>query len=440
MGFLFGSYHVKPDNACKLHVNMSITIKHALNTRRQKQDGTYPLVLRLIYNRSVVDTSTGYAINKKDWDSRNQAVRSTTKLMNNVTRINNILQQQRANAFDRINELSDSGLLLSMKASEILTMIKDNRPSKSVYFFEFLNLEISSLRKARRVGTAETYEDLSKKILVLTKGDLTLKFNQIDYSFLMRLENAHLSKGSNLGSLGVYMRTLRAIYNKAIKKGVAKLDEYPFSSYTIKKWKSQRKSLNIQNVRALLEFHSSRVALNTAVKYYLLSFYMQGMNWMDICLLRGGNINVDQQRINYSRHKTGKNFSIKILPQMTSLIEELSNKEIKGIKKEEYVFPIITQEYLNMIPERIKSKRRKLNKYLKEVADLISIDSFTIYTARHTWATLSKRNGARTAVIQEGLGHQTEEMTQTYLNEFENEVLDVHNENLFNSINNIIND
>ena len=52
------------------------------------------------------------------------------------------------------------------------------------------------------------------------------------------------------------------------------------------------------------------------------------------------------------------------------------------------------------------------------------IQPFTIYTARHTYATMGKMKGVPTAVIQESLGHKTESTTQTYLDSFENKVVD----------------
>ena len=53
---------------------------------------------------------------------------------------------------------------------------------------------------------------------------------------------------------------------------------------------------------------------------------------------------------------------------------------------------------------------------------------FTIYAASHTYATMGKRRGVPTAVIQEGLGHPTESMSQTYLDSFEDKVVDDYDE------------
>ena len=72
---------------------------------------------------------------------------------------------------------------------------------------------------------------------------------------------------------------------------------------------------------------------------------------------------------------------------------------------------------------------RLMNKKLKILSNLAKIEEpITTYTARHSWATIAKRAGIPTAVISEGLGHETEETTQIYLDSFENDVLDDANE------------
>ncbi|MCG8688097.1 MAG: tyrosine-type recombinase/integrase, partial [Desulfobacterales bacterium] len=55
---------------------------------------------------------------------------------------------------------------------------------------------------------------------------------------------------------------------------------------------------------------------------------------------------------------------------------------------------------------------------------------FSTYVARHSWATILKRKGISTSMISEGLGHANEQVTQIYLDSFENEALDEMNKKL----------
>jgi site-specific recombinase XerD len=70
-----------------------------------------------------------------------------------------------------------------------------------------------------------------------------------------------------------------------------------------------------------------------------------------------------------------------------------------------------------------------MNKKLKDIGDFAELEEpLSTYTARHSWATIAKRMGVATAIISEGLGHDSEETTQIYLDSFENEILDDANE------------
>ena len=68
---------------------------------------------------------------------------------------------------------------------------------------------------------------------------------------------------------------------------------------------------------------------------------------------------------------------------------------------------------------------------LKKIANLADIETpLTTYVSRHSWATIAKHSGIPTAIISEGLGHETEETTQIYLDSFDVEVLDKANEEI----------
>ena len=50
------------------------------------------------------------------------------------------------------------------------------------------------------------------------------------------------------------------------------------------------------------------------------------------------------------------------------------------------------------------------------------------YLPRHSWATIAKKKGIPTAVISEGLGHETEKTKQIYFDSIDKEVLDDNND------------
>ena len=74
---------------------------------------------------------------------------------------------------------------------------------------------------------------------------------------------------------------------------------------------------------------------------------------------------------------------------------------------------------------------RLTNKKLKTIGEKVGLSTqLSTYVARHSWATIAKKSGISTAIISEGLGHDTEQTTQIYLDSFGSDVLDDANEKI----------
>ncbi len=405
---------------------MALTTKALLNTTRQKNDGTYPLVIRMTYNRRVINIPIGYSLKEIDWDSENQRIKSSSKVATNITRLNKVISEKSSKIYDVVARLEDEGKINRLSVKDIKKLIISDGGNQNVNVFDFIQSIMDDLVKAKKTGNAEVYKGLLNKLKKFYQGE-SLTFDEINYSFLKNFETIHYTNGNEPGGLSVYFRTLRAVYNRAIKAGHASPDKYPFRDYKIKNGEPHHRALTEMEFEQLksVELKSGSV-LDEALKLFMASFYMRGMNWMDMSLLRFNNIEEDFDRILYVRSKTHQRFSIKITERLRDIIH--SYEKPNG-SVDDFIFPILN----NQIPESkyyetIKNKRKRLNTRLKDIAELCEMDRFTIYAARHTYATMGKRKGVPTAVIQESLGHKTETITQTYLDSFDNKVVDDYDE------------
>jgi integrase len=71
--------------------------------------------------------------------------------------------------------------------------------------------------------------------------------------------------------------------------------------------------------------------------------------------------------------------------------------------------------------DRKKWFTKNFNQHLKMIAVAVGLDNLTSYTARHSYATVLKRNNVNIAFISESLGHTSLATTQIYLDSFEKE-------------------
>ncbi len=240
-----------------------------------------------------------------------------------------------------------------------------------------------------------------------------------------KFETHLLEKGLQVNGISFHMRTLRALYNRAVKDELASKDNYPFEKYKIAREKTVHRALSKDEMKRIKDLKLDDKALEIAQDYFMFSFYTRGMSFIDMAYLKVENLHND--RLQYRRATTGQLFTIKLTDDARAIVEKYSDLK----NKESYIFPIVQHEK-NKYGE-YKNAMRLANKKLKIVGEMAECSiPVTTYVARHSWATIAKRGGVSTSIISEGLGHATEHITQVYLDAFENSVIDDANDFITN--------
>lgn len=406
---------------------MNTSVNLVLDTRRMKKDGTYPLVLRIVHKRKSTPIYLGHSLTEEQWDDKKLEVRKSYKGVSSVTRLNKIIQKKRIDALDVITKLEDSGDLEGLSVTELKERIVGSGIG-GVSFYEYVSSKADEFYEAGRYSYASSMRELVH-ILKKSRGDRDLKFDEVNFKFLKRFEAYYLGKGNSVNSLAIYMRNIRAMYNRAIKEGLVKKESYPFVDYKIKTKKTRKRAVPrdvIEEIEKLdLENGSRRWH---ARNYFLFSFYAMGINIMDIAHLKPSNLK--DGRLEYTRKKTKKQYSIKINPKMQEILSLYPDSDSTN----GYLFPIIKNpDSQTKAHGDIVEWRRVYNRRLKEIGEMIGLESpLTSYVARHSWATIAKRKGVPVSVISEGMGHEDVRTTEVYLDSFEQDVLDDYNDMITN--------
>ena len=76
--------------------------------------------------------------------------------------------------------------------------------------------------------------------------------NEIDYKLLDKFIHHLQLKGLKQNSISNYLRTIRAIYNKAIKYKLVDRSSYPFYDISIKSQKTANKAITKENLERLI--------------------------------------------------------------------------------------------------------------------------------------------------------------------------------------------
>ncbi|WP_077923527.1 site-specific integrase [Spirosoma sp. 209] len=402
---------------------MNTNVVISLDTRRAKKDGTYPVIMRLGHNAQTTSIPIGISVAVADWDEKKRAIKKSYKGVSSVTRLNNQIDKEKTDAMDIILKLHELGTLQTLSITSLKDRITQKEAKDS--FLQFASQCVDELVKAHRVGTARSYKGLISVLKEYRKGK-DLLFKEITYDFLTRFETNHKSKGNGANGLAVYMRTIRAIYNKAIKSGIADKELYPFDDYKIKTAPTEKRALDGEFLKTIiqLDIPANHLCFNTR-NYFVASYMMYGMNFADMAYLEKNA--VENGRVRYRRRKTGKLYDIKITPQLESILVYYMQQNPDS----KFVFPILKRASPILREKDIQWARKRYNKKLKILASLCGIDSnLTSYVSRHSFATQAMLHDIPLTAISTMLGHSSVKTTEIYLKGLPVNLLDNYNERI----------
>ena len=396
---------------------MSSTTVLIVFRHHERPDKTKSLNLRIIHNRKIAYIPLNTFVTEDEWLKQEQQIDKKCKRYENLNRVNDYLTRKKLEAKSLISDLYETGEADYISVKEIRDRFLNKTDISTLE--RFTKKLIAEFKKANRLGNATVYE-MTLSFVKKHNNDQDISFKNINYSFLKKLEAEHLAGGNSLNSLSVYLRTLRAIYNRAINQNVAKRDWYPFKQYSIRSTKTQKRAISKEDVKKIEEYKSKPGSQYFhARNYFMFSFYMIGMNFSDMAYLTPSN--VVNGRLEYKRKKTGKFYSLALFDKAHDIL----NYYLKGKKKDEYIFPIIERTDPEHIRMDIQNKLRTFNKYIGQIASELKIQgNITSYVARHSWASIGKFLNVPIQVISEGLGHDNIQTTQIYLDSFETNVID----------------
>ena len=271
-------------------------------------------------------------------------------------------------------------------------------------------------------STRGTHEHTLKKILAYDKGKLS--FRDVDKAWLLGFErflfSQHLdAKGRAIpgvrrltpNGVNLHLRNLRTLFNDAVTYGVAEANWYPFKKFEMPSEEPVKLALPVKDLRIIRDFPAEEFC-QRYLDVFMLSFYLIGINIGDLLLLRptdmvGG-------RIEFSRQKTKKRYSIKVEPEAQEIINRWRGKKY----------------LLCFMDERAdyRSFLKMMNKHLKEFGR-VEVDKarwgkktktglypfLRSYYARDTWATLASVLDVPEDTIAAALGHGKKNVTKSYI-------------------------
>ena len=266
---------------------------------------------------------------------------------------------------------------------------------------------VKELKANGEYSTAAHYESTLRSLLSFYQGD-ELYFSNITRKFICDYNSYLSSKGLQWNTISFYNRVLRAICNKARKRGI-KVPDNAFEGAYTKVASTKKRAVSSNIIVKLMKLDLSEYKdLEFARDIFLFSFATQGMTFVDIAYLRPQDIAGDI--IRYRRKKTGQSIEVVLEPISREIIAKYGNHH------RNYLFPIITSNSMERSYKQYRSKLTVYNHNLKVIGQMAGMrKELTSYVSRHSWATAALKNHIPVSVISQALGHSSERTTLIYL-------------------------
>ena len=398
---------------------MNATIEVVCYKSKVLANNESPLMLRITKDRKRKYSSIGLSLNPVYWDfEKNKPRRNCPNRLYIERLIADKIEAYRTKMIELQAENKE------FTATTLHEQMFDRNSKPTVD--EVFQTQIKNLKQTGRMGYALSHQEVYNSLIKFNKH-LNIYFSDIDTIWLKRYETWLREQNFSENTIGRRFRTLRTVYNIAIEEKYVKAEHYPFKSYKVSKLHqtTAKRAINKADIMRIIEYHSTDFYTQFAVDLFTFSYFTGGINFVDIAYLKSDNI-VDGRLI-YTRRKTHKLIK---LPLQSKAQEIIKRYQQNGTH---FLFPILSEFHksLQQQSNRVHKVISKVNERLKVVGKELGIPiNLTTYVARHSFATVLKREGVSTSIICESLGHSSEKITQIYLDSFENSQIDEAMSNL----------
>jgi site-specific recombinase XerD len=397
---------------------LSVTLY--LDKRREKQNGKFPLKLS-IYSQQLNKKKlfrTKYEFTESEfsavYDNSRVPIQYREKALEIKkleTDMSDLVKSIQPFSFERFEELQDIGIHDSQDIVVQMQLRYEDGLANNKYLNNWKTSK-NSLLKYQEYRLNRTVE--------------SIKLSEIDSGWLHSYEKYMRNRKRSLATVGVYLRNLRTIFNKAINNGILTADLSPFGrgKYVIAAPERVNKALTMEELRAFIYLDNLTPLEELCRDYWMFSFHCNGMNLVDIAMLEEKDIK--NNNLSFIRWKTKGTRRIK----QSTIGVTLTDEAQLIIKKyhtnnSPFVLPIFdglptvggdVSNWLKAHSNRKADFNKKLNNGLSSISQKLGFSfKITMYWARHSFATIMTRDGESVETISALLGHKDIKTTQGYL-------------------------
>lgn len=371
-----------------------------LDDRATAPNAVATIKLRFTFKKKPVLLSTGVRVLPTQWDTTKQ------QIVNHPQKraLNEYLQVRLTQASSQYLELETTKKLNRLSPQELKAILEGKSITTKENFVSFY----TSFYEAKTTkGTRDSYALTLARLRSFDPELESRVFDDINVDYIKRFD-AFLAQTCCRNARNVHHRNIRAVINDAIDNELT--HTYPYRKFKIKQEATRKRALSVEELRMLRDFpveeHQKKYR-----DMFLLTFYLIGINGVDLFSLPKEALH--NGRIDYTRAKTHKPYSVKVEPEAMEIINRYAG----------------TKHLVNILDERggYRDFVHRMNDALKCIGGMVRVGrggrkmyqplfpDLSQYWARHTWASLAIECDIPKETVAAGLGHGSNTVTDIYI-------------------------
>ena len=296
-------------------------------------------------------------------------------------------------------------------------------------FVAFMKKVAYGLQSSGNFGTAHVYRSTLNAFTAFI-GCNHLPFRKVTPDLVKHFETHLRGRGCSWNTVSTYMRTLRAVYNRAVDLNsaiyVPHLFKHVYTGTRTDKKRALEKNDMAMFIKKCPESSLVTGDMLKAQGLFTLMFLLRGLPFVDLAYLKKSDLTGNV--ITYRRRKTGRLLVVTLVPEAMALVKKYMNNDPAS----PYLFTFLTSpEGTEEAYREYQLALRHFNNQLVLLQRVLGMESgISSYTARHTWATMAYYCEVHPGIISEAMGHSSITVTETYLKPFKNKKIDEANQKI----------
>ena len=387
-----------------MRTSSTFSILFWIHADRVNKNNEAIIYSRITVNGKKVILSLKQRVNVGLWDAHRQKAKGNG---NATKRINFYLDEVKSDLVQCYRDLKAESKVITPKLIKARYLGEDKKNYTLTDIFRYHNDKKGSKLATKTLCHYRTSQKYILCYVLAEYGKNDIYLQDLDYAFVIGFESflrsyqpQHYQGRIGNNAVMKHIQRLRRMITLAYH--IEWMERDPFVKFKPRLEKKEREFLTKKELKRIEKLKTAIERLTVVRDLFVFSCYT-GISYGDIIELTNKNIIIGidvNPWLMANRRKTGTPFKIPLLQKAEQLIRKYENHHRTQFNGK--LMPTISNQ--------------KLNSYLKEVADLCSIEkNLTFHMARHTFATtVTLTNGVPIETVSKLLGHTKLATTQIY--------------------------